>query len=131
MKNPYQQVVNQYKAIDLEARVESASPYELIDLLLHGAKTHIATATGHLQRNQISEKGEQISKAINIVEGLKVSLDLQKGGEIAQNLLQLYDYMQQLLIKANSQNNPDLLAQANQLLSEIHQAWQGISDVKQ
>lgn len=131
MKNPYQQVVNQYKSIELESQVQSASPYELIDLLLHGVRTHVATAQGHIQRNQIAEKGEHISKAINIIEGLKTSLNMEQGGEIAQNLVQLYDYIQQLLIKANLHNNEDLLAQSNQLLSEIHMAWQGINGAKQ
>ncbi len=126
MKNPYQQVVNQYKNIELHSQVESASPHELIDLLLHGAKTHIATAQGHIQRNQIPEKGEHIGKALNIIEGLKISLNQEEGGEIALNLLQLYDYIQALLLKANLQNSPDLLAQSNQLLSEIHLAWQGM-----
>lgn len=127
MKNPYQSAVNQYKNIDLQARIETASPHELINLLLQGARTHIATAQGNIQRQQITEKGEHIGKALSIIEGLKSSLDQELGGEIALNLEQLYDYIQQILLKANMENNADLLAEANQLLAEIHGAWQGIA----
>lgn len=127
MKNLYSQISSQYKAIELQTRIETASPHELIDLLLQGARSHIATAQGNIQRNQIKEKGEHISKAISIIEGLKMSLNHDKGGEIAENLLQLYDYVQQILLKANLKNDEDLLTQSNMLLAEVHQAWQAIN----
>lgn len=127
MKNLYSQISSQYKAIELQTRIETATPHELIDLLLQGARSHIATAQGNIQRNQIKEKGEHISKAISIIEGLKMSLNHDKGGEIAKNLLQLYDYIQQILLKANLKNDEDLLAQSNMLLAEVHQAWQAIN----
>ncbi|HAZ7574441.1 TPA: flagellar export chaperone FliS [Legionella pneumophila] len=127
MKNLYSQISSQYKAIELQTRIETASPHELIDLLLQGARSHIATAQGNIQRNQIKEKGEHIGKAISIIEGLKMSLNHDKGGEIAENLLQLYDYIQQILLKANLKNDEDLLAQSNILLAEVHQAWQAIN----
>ncbi|KTC98073.1 flagellar export chaperone FliS [Legionella erythra] len=126
MKNPYTEAVNQYKSIELQTRIESASPHQLIDLLLQGARSHIATAQGNIQRNQISEKGEHIGKAISIIEGLKTSLNHEKGGELANNLDKLYDYVQQILLKANIDNNVELLTQSNLLLAEIHEAWQQI-----
>lgn len=126
MKNPYQEAVNQYKAIDLQTRIESASPHQLIDLLLQGARSHIATAQGNIQRNQVSEKGEHIGKAISIVEGLRSSLNHDKGGSMAENLDKLYEYVQQILLKANIDNSVELLTQSNLLLAEIHEAWQQI-----
>jgi flagellar protein FliS len=129
MKNPYDQVSNQYKTIELQSRIDTASPHELIELLLQGARSHIATAQGNIQRNQIKDKGEHIGKAISIVEGLKTSLNQDQGGEIAVNLLKLYDYIQHLLLKANLTNDEDLLAQSNMLLAEVHQAWQAINPV--
>lgn len=123
MKNPYQQAVNQYKTIELQTRIESASPHELINLLLQGARTNIATAQANIQRGQIPEKGEHIGKAISIIEGLRTSLDQQQGGEIAVNLDRLYEYLQRILLKANLDNDQDLLTQANDLLAEVHQAW--------
>lgn len=126
MKNPYQQISEQYKSIELQTRIDTASPHELIDLLLQGARSHIATAQGNIQRNQISEKGENIGKALSIVEGLKCSLNPEVGGQIADNLLKLYDYIQVSLLKANINNDVELLAQSNILLSEVHQAWQNM-----
>lgn len=127
MKNPYQNVLNQYKSIEIQTRIDTASPHELIELLLQGARSHIATAQGNIQRNQIKEKGEHIGKALSIVEGLKASLNHEEGGEIAVNLLNLYDYIQQILLKANLKNDENLLAESNLLLAEVHQAWQSIN----
>lgn len=126
MKNPYQQAIQQYKSIELQTRIESATPHQLIDLLLQGARSHIAAAQGNIQRQQVSEKGEHIGKAIGIIEGLRTSLNHEKGGEIAGNLDKLYDYIQQILLKANIDNNAELLVQCNGLLAQIHQAWQEI-----
>lgn len=124
MKNPYQHAINHYKSIELRTRIESANPHQLIDLLLQGARSHIATAQGNIQRKQMSEKGEHIGKAISIIEGLRSSLNHEQGGEIAKNLDKLYEYIQQILLKANIDNDGALLAQSNLLLADIHQAWQ-------
>ncbi len=124
--NPYQQAARQYQSLEIESQIEDASPHQLINMLLQGARNHIATAQGHIHRQHIKEKGEHISKAVSIIEGLKIAVDEEKGGEIANNLLKLYDYTQELLTKANLNNDADLLAEANVLMSNIHEAWQGI-----
>lgn len=124
MKNPYQQMYEQYKTIELQTCVDTATPHELINLLLQGARSHIASALGNIQRKEIKDKGEHIGKALSIIECLKISLNQDAGGQIADNLLKLYDYIEVILLKANLNNDESLLTQANQLISEIHQAWQ-------
>lgn len=126
MKNPYQQASEAYKSVDLQSRIEAATPHELINLLFQGARTNISSAIGCMQRNQIKEKGEHISKAISILDGLKGSLNMDQGGLVAKNLLSLYDQIQNLLVKANFHNNEELLTKSNQLLSEVHEAWMAI-----
>jgi flagellar protein FliS len=122
MKNPYLQV----QTLELKTQIETASPHGLIDLLLQGARSNIAKAQGNVQRKQIKEKGEHIGKALGIIEGLKTSLNPEKGGEIAINLKQLYEHIQENLLQANRNNDEALLAHSNVLLAEIHEAWQGI-----
>ncbi|MFC3907591.1 flagellar export chaperone FliS [Legionella dresdenensis] len=126
MKNPYQQAVSQYKAIELETQVENASPHQLVNMLFQGARTNIAAAQGFISHQRIQEKCESITKAINIIDGLRTSLDHEQGGEIAGNLDRLYEYIQEILLKANLHNDSALLDEANALIAEIHQAWQQI-----
>jgi flagellar protein FliS len=71
-------------------------------LLFAGAQAAIGKARGAMQQQQIAAKGEAISKAIDIIaNGLKLSLDVEKGGELAERLDALYDYLVLRLLRAN------------------------------
>ena len=120
--------LDQYSRNAVQARIESASPHRLIQMLLEGALGKIAAAKGHMERGEIQPKGAQIGSAISIMEGLKASLDMEKGGEIAQNLEDLYSYMERRLIEANSNNDTSLLDEVSDLLKQIKEAWDAIAD---
>lgn len=130
MKNPYANVLNQYKSIELKTSVDSADPHELINLLLQGAKKHIASAQGNIERKQLAQKGEHLSRALGIIAGLKSCLNKEEGGDIAMNLLQIYESIEVMILKANLNNDARLLVQSNNLLGQIHEAWQAISPSK-
>lgn len=119
----YQQAISQYKNIELESKVTQASPHELISLLLQGAKSHINSAHTCLKHEQIPQRGHHISKAISILGGLRACLDQEKGLDIAKNLDNLYEYVQNILLKANLDKDENLLNEANHLLTEIYSAW--------
>lgn len=120
--------LGQYARVRLETDVASASPHRLIEMLLDGALAKIATATGHMGRGETAEKGANISWAISIIDGLRGSLDLEAGGEIAANLDRLYDYSMRRLVEANLRNDPALLEEAHALLSELRSGWASIKD---
>jgi flagellar protein FliS len=120
------QLLQQYTQIGVQMGIESASPHRLIQMLLDGALSKIAIATGHMQRNAVAEKGKEISVAISIVNGLRFSLDFEKGGEIAANLDRLYDYAARHLVEANIRNDITALEEVHKLLSEVRSGWMGI-----
>lgn len=121
--------LNAYAQTGIEQNINNASPHKLITLLFEGALNAIATAKGHMQRNEIAEKGKAITKAIAIIdEGLKVSLDIEAGGELAQNLNDLYEYMCVRLLISNLKNDQDGLDEVAQLLSGIKEAWDSIGE---
>lgn len=121
--------LRQYDQVGVHAEVESASPHRLIQMLLEGALTKIATAKGHLQRGELGKKGENVGWAISIIEGLRSSLDAEAGGAIATDLERLYDYMIIRLVEGNAQNNPDTFDEVHRLLREIKGGWDAIADV--
>lgn len=125
-------VKNAYGQANLAATVESASPHRLIVMLFDGAIKAISLAKIHMQSGAVAEKGAAISKAIAIIEeGLRLSLDKEKGGELAENLDALYDYMARQLLEANIHNNLELLDVVHKLLTDIKEAWEGIDPVIQ
>lgn len=123
MYTGYQDKLKSYASLELQSRIDNASPYELIDMLLQGAKTRISSAIFCIERGQIKEKCDHISKAISILDGLRSSLDHDRGGEIATNLESLYDYAQRLLVQANLHNEIDKLEESHKLINTIHDAW--------
>ena len=58
-----------------------------------------------------------------IINGLKVSLDLSAGGELAQRLAALYDYMSDRLLYANLHNSQPALDEVAGLLATLREAW--------
>ncbi|WP_133491399.1 flagellar export chaperone FliS [Alcanivorax sp. 24] len=116
-----------YARVGVESGVMSASPHQLITLLFDGAQSAIRTARLHLQDGRAAEKGATISKALDIVNnGLKAALDLERGGELAERLAALYDYVARLLLAANLYNDDERLRQAAELLENIGSAWRDI-----
>jgi len=115
--------VEQYNRVGVSSGVESADPHQLIQMLMNGALEKIAIAKGHMERNDIPQKGGNISWAISIIDGLRASLNVENGGEIAQNLDDLYDYMTRRLARANIENNPDLLDEVASLVRSVKGAW--------
>lgn len=119
--------VSAYQRIGVETGVESADPHKLILMLFEGAHEALAKARMHMQHNEIAEKGQMISKAIMIIDhGLKASLDMNAGGDLAIKLQALYDYMTHRLLVANIQSNTEIVNEVNMLLSELHGAWKEI-----
>lgn len=115
--------INQYNQVAVSSDLAYASPHRLIQMLMEGALEKISVAKGHMQRAEVKEKGSTISWAISIIDGLKASLDLEAGGEIANNLNDLYDYMERRLVEANITNSEDMLDEVSSLLLEIKSAW--------
>ncbi len=118
--------MNQYKQVGVQSAVGNADPHTLIQMLIDGAIQRLNTAKMHMKQNNISLKGESIGKAISIIDGLRSSLDMDKGGEIAKNLESLYEYMQRQLLAANLDNKMENIDEVLSLMNEIRAGWQTI-----
>jgi len=121
--------VQEYTRVGVSSGVEEANPHRLIQMLMNGALEKIAMAKGFMARDDIARKGGHISWAISIVDGLRASLDLESGGEIAQNLDDLYDYITRRLARANVENNPVFLDEVASLLRSIKSAWDEVPEL--
>ncbi len=121
--------ISAYQRVGVETGIESADPHKLILMLFEGAQEALAKAKMHMHHNEIAEKGQMLSKAIMIIDhGLKASLDMNAGGDLAIKLQALYDYMTHRLVVANIQGNLEIVNEVNKLLSELHDAWKDIGE---
>lgn len=125
--NP-QEALRQYRQLGIESEVNTASSHRLIQMLFEGALSKLAAAQGALERGDLATKGEALSRAINIIAGLRSSLDLSTG-EIATNLDQLYEYMNFRLLEASAQKDIQKIAEVSQLLKTLKSGWDEITPV--
>ncbi|TRW93003.1 flagellar export chaperone FliS [Candidatus Methylobacter oryzae] len=124
----YKRGVNQYANIHNESGLAEASPHHLIQMLMEGFLARVNTAKGAMARSDMEMKSLYISRAMAIVGGLNEAVDLDKGGEIAVNLRQLYDYMNNRLLQASRENNVEILDEVASLMREIKEGWDAIKN---
>lgn len=117
-----------YSKIGVETGVIGSNPHNLILMLFDGALLSIGVAKQAMRDGKIAEKGQAISKAIDIVSnGLKACLDFEAGADLSPKLAALYDYMNDRLLHANLHNDQAALDEVSRLLHEIKGAWEEIA----
>ncbi len=127
MSSQNNSALNSYSDYGYNSEIEYADPHRLIQMLFEGALKRIAFAKGAMQRKDIADKGKYISQTIEIVGGLRASLDVENGGDIAANLESLYDYISRRLVTANLKNDEGMLDEVSSLLKDVKIAWDAIN----
>lgn len=127
MFGTYGKSSNAYHVVGVQSDIETSDPHQLIVLLFDGAISALAIAKGAIEVKDIPGKGKAISKAIDIIDnGLRASLNLDKGGDLADRLDALYEYMVYRLLAANIHNDLTIIDEISRLLAEIQSAWAAI-----
>lgn len=113
-----------YQANALEIQVAGADAHRLVTLLFEGFEHAAVEAQGALASDDTERKCRALTRAIRIVdEGLRSHLNLDAGGALARDLMELYGYVVQRLTLANSRNDPELIAECQRLMQPLHEAW--------
>ncbi|MEQ9544815.1 MAG: flagellar export chaperone FliS [Marinobacter sp.] len=120
--------LQQYQRINTQTSITDADPHKLIQLLYNGALERINMAKARMQAKDFEGKGRLISKAIEIIGGLRSFLDFDQGGELAIQLESLYDYMERTLLEASARNSVEKLDEVARLLRSVKDGWDGIRE---
>ena len=115
--------IESYGQVKVSTGVSKSNNVELIQMLFDGLIESLATARGHIQHNNIAEKSKAISRASRIVLGLQGALDFNQGGDLANNLNELYSYVTKRIFHINVRNDLEALDEVYGLMSEIREAW--------
>lgn len=113
-----------YREVGVQSGVLSASPHQLVLMLFDGFLECIAQARGAIASHNIEQKCKAISRGVRILdEGLKASLNLQQGGQLASDLNALYGYITMRLTQANISNDTAALEECARLIEPVRSAW--------
>ncbi len=116
-----------YKRVAVETGVDQANPHQLVNLLFEALLQHMGSARAALKRGDVAVKGQEIVKAVRIIdEGLKPALNLAQGGDLAANLNGLYGYCVLRLTQANLHNDDAALADVIRVIEPLAQGWKQI-----
>ena len=116
-----------YQQVGVESQLLGATPHHMVAMLFDGFMEAVAQARGALRNHDIVAKGRAIGRAVGILEeGLRAGLDLRAGGSLARDLDDLYRYVVMRLTVANLHNQESALAECQQLIAPLQQAWASI-----
>ncbi|HXD35662.1 MAG TPA: flagellar export chaperone FliS [Rhodanobacter sp.] len=112
-----------YQQVRSHGGVESADPHGLITLLMDGALERLVKARAHIMRGEIAAKGETISRCIEIIGGLRDSLDPKVDTAFVGRLDSLYEYMSRRLLQANLRDDAGIIDEVSRLLQQVRDSW--------
>ena len=113
-----------------ENGVQSADPVELVRMLYRGGIDAVERARQHLREGDIAARSAQITRAGAIIAHLTFSVNRDADPAMGANLVELYDYMQRRLLRANLEQADAPLAEVSRLLSTMLDAWAACGPVE-
>jgi flagellar protein FliS len=103
--------------------VNFASKEQLLLMLVEGAVKFSKIAKNALEEKDNKKAHENLVKTQNIFYELMVTLDVDKGGEWAENLMRIYDFIIYQLVQANVKKDVKILNETIPLIEDIRDTW--------
>ena len=122
---------NSMQTYNSVAAGEDLTPYQAVELLLDGALESISTALLAQQENNPSQRGEAVGTTLTIIGLLQSSLDKSLGGELAENLDALYDYMTRRLATVSVDKTPHTLEEVQNIVLQLREGWAQIDPAQE
>ena len=118
--------LSQYGKIKNDTQTMYASPHQLMLMLFDGAIEAMSFTIGAIENNNFELRSKQSTRSITIINGMRDCLDMETGGELADNLYSLYQYMAQELFRASFKNDVDTIKNIQTMLKDIRGSWEKI-----
>lgn len=115
-----------YHAVNLNAQAATASPVQLVLILMDGLIEETARARAHMQAGRHEQKAASLDKCIEIINGLASSLDTDAGTEVVDNLARLYEYCAWRLYSAGFKLDVTMIDEVTGLLETVKSGWMGV-----
>ncbi len=107
----------------LKNQIETSSPEQILILLYDGAIKFLNQAKIGIQNKDIELTHNNLIKAQNIISELRDTLDMEIGGELANNLFALYNYFNRRLVQANIKKEIEPVDEVLEHLRGLRDTW--------
>lgn len=112
-----------YQQVDVASRVEAATPHQLVQIVFEELLKSLDTMTLAAERGDYQKRSERQAKALRLISGLEISLDFDRGGEIAISLAVIYREARKRILEGTATNNAELMELGRSYIGEIADAW--------
>lgn len=107
-----------------QTQAQTAAPGELVVMLYRGAVRFAAAGAEGIEQRDIQAAHNNLVRAQAVIAELAETLDLERGGEIARNLLSVYEYLNRRLVEANLHKQAAPAREVEAHLRELLSAWE-------
>jgi len=115
-----------YQSVDISSRIEGATPHRLVQIMYEELLKALDAMAFATARGDYVQRGEHQSKVLAILTGLETSLDFDKGGQIAVDLVAIYREARRLVVAGGREGDAALVTRAREMIQEISNAWDAI-----
>ena len=105
----------------------TASPGQLVVMLYDGALRFLLQAATAMRADDQLACDQKLRRAEAIIDELHVTLDKERGGEIASRLEGIYVFCKRHLIEARIERDAGMIDKVSELLGELREAWAAIA----
>ena len=116
-----------YQSVDISSRIEGATPHQLVQIMYEELLKALDAMAFATSRGDYVQRGQHQSKVLAVLTGLETSLDFDKGGQIAVDLVAIYRETRRLAIAGGREGDARLVTQAREMIQEIASAWEAIA----
>jgi len=123
----YSNITQAYQNAERQALEETNDPHLIIMTMLDALVKSMQIFVDNIDLKNggnAEMKSKHFSRAISIIYALQSSLDFEKGGDIANNLFQLYEYGRVKLIEDLGKGVANSTPQAIEVIASIRDAWE-------
>lgn len=110
-------------------QIQTASQEQILIMLYDGAIRYLSLAIAGDTEKNFEKFHNNIVKCQRIIMEFMTTLDLDLGGDVAQNLFQLYEYLHYRLVQANLKKDVTMVSEVLDHLRELKTTWEEAIDI--
>lgn len=111
----------------LTQEIMTASPAKLVSMLYDKVTLSLKEAIAAIEAGEVEARWRANARAMEILSHMWSTLDVEKGGEIGQNLESLFSFMLSRLPEVDFQNDPEPAREVIELLEPLRESWRELA----
>lgn len=118
---------NAYRNSTVEVQAAASSPIEQVLMLVNGFIDELDRVEGHIVAGNDERKTESVTRCMRLLDGLDAALDMEKGGDLAKQLRDYYNFMGSKLYEASVEGQTELLEPVRTVMKNLKEGWEGLA----